>query len=49
MLVKRAFEKVNKMRVPKGWGTKERRCRGVLGLALFPERHYYPTLLKFNG
>jgi hypothetical protein len=29
-------------------GTKERGCRGVLGLALFPERHIYPTQLKYN-
>ena len=29
-------------------GTKERGRRGVLGLALFPERHIYPARLKYN-
>ena len=29
-------------------GTKERRCRGVLGLALFPERHYLPNTINIQ-
>ena len=29
-------------------GTQERGRRGVLGLALFPERHIYPTLIKIQ-
>jgi hypothetical protein len=27
---------------------KERGCRGVLGLALFPERHYLPNTIKIQ-
>lgn len=30
-------------------GTEERGRRGVLGLALFPERHIYPTLIKIQS